>query len=250
MHEALHPEFREHAGVLLEIIEYARAHNPQTEELAALIQEDAEWLASWNWAHNRLCSDRVTGLSGSAFAVPFLHPAVCANLVAEAVVLSAAHGHKPNLDEDSPYQIPEIVLKHVAPELHDRLADLIPYLNIWFMLIYQTGPQSISSIQFAKYEPNDTAHGNWHHDKDSDFTAVVSLEPELCKGGGTDIRVNAAEYASINPLPAGYALIMNGKQIMHRGRSVEEGVRHLLVFWLDSALRDDSVSIKQTPTIE
>lgn len=250
MLDSLHPDFRSHAPVLLEMIEYAKANQPEPEKLAEMIEEDAEWLASWNWAHNLLCSSRVTGLGGSAFAVPFLHPEVCANLVDEAVLLGERHGHRPNPEEGSPYQIPEIVVKHVAPELHDKLAELIPYLNIWFMLIYQVTPQSISSIQFAKYEPTGTAHGNWHHDRDSDFTAVVSLAPQLCKGGGTDIRLNAVEHVSVDPLPAGYALVLNGKQILHRGRSVTEGVRHLLVYWLDSSCADDSVSISQTPNVE
>lgn len=250
MLQSLHPDFLAHAPALLEICQYAKANEPEPETLALLIEEDPEWLASWNWAHSLLCANRVTGLAGSAFAVPFLHPDVCANLVNEAVLLGDRHGFRPNLEEDSPYQIPEIVVKHVAPELHDMLAELIPFLNIWYMLIYQAEPQKISSIQFAKYEPSGTGHGNWHHDNDSEFTAVVSLAPEMFEGGGTDIRLNALEHTSIPPLPAGYALILNGKQILHRGREVTAGVRHLLVFWLDGVSCGDSVSITQTPAVE
>lgn len=248
MIEALHPDFRQHYPALMEIITYAKNADPQPETLAEMIEQDDEWLSAWQWAMGILVTNRVTGLAGSAFAVPFLHPDVCGKLVDEAVRLGIEHGHQPNLEEDSPYQIPELVLKHVAPELHERCAELVEALKIWFLLIYHVAPNSISSIQFAKYEPNGTAHGNWHHDRDSDFTAVVSLAPELFEGGGTDIRLNAVDYHSVPPLPAGFALIMNGKQIQHRGRAVESGVRHLLVFWLDS--RGGSVSIPQTPRVQ
>lgn len=248
MMNALHPEFRQHADALLEMIEYAKAETPEPEKLWELIEQDDSWHAAYSWAMTYLVNNRVAGLGGSAYGVPFLHPEVCSKLVAEAVRLGEVHGHRPNLEEDSPYQIPEIVVKHVAPELHEELAGLIEYLNIWFMLIYQVAPTSISSIQFAKYEPNGTAHGNWHHDRDSSFTAVVSLAPELFTGGGTDLRLSPTEFYSVAPLPPGFALIMNGKQLHHRGRAVESGVRHLLVFWLDSCA--DSVSISQTATVE
>lgn len=236
MNESLHPDFARYAGTLLEIIEVAKDINPSPETLAELIKEDDEWNEAYGWAHGVLMSNRVTGLGGSAFAVPFLHPSVCKNLVNAAEQLGEIHGHQPNPIEEGPYQIPEIVIKHVDQPLHDALADMIKYLNLWFMLIYQVEPNSISSIQFAKYEPDGTAHGNWHHDRTSDFTAVVSLNPDDFTGGGTDIRLSPTDYHSIPPLPQGYALLLNGKQVHHHGRAVEQGARHLLVFWLDSSV--------------
>lgn len=234
MIRSLHPELLKHAPALMEIIRCAKEVTDDPEKLAELIEEDHEWLEAYQWAIGTLTANRVTGLAGSAYAVPFLHPDVCANLVAEAVRMGEERGFVPNPEEEGPYQIPEIVVNHADPALHDHLAGLIDYLNIWFLLIYQIVPNSISSIQFAKYEPNGTAHGNWHHDRDSDFTAVVSLAPDLFEGGGTDIRLSPTLHHSVPPLPAGYALIMNGKQILHRGRAVTEGTRHLLVYWLDS----------------
>lgn len=248
MLNSLHPDLRPHFPALMEIITYAKSADPQPEALLEMIEQDEEWSSAFGWAMSVLTNYRVTGLAGSAFAVPFLHPDVCANLVGEAVRLGEEHGHQPNPEEDSPYQIPELVLKHLDPVLYEHCAELVEVLKVWFLMIYHVAPNSISSIQFAKYEPNGTDHGNWHHDRDSDFTAVVSLAPELFEGGGTDIRLNPVEYHSVPPLPAGYALIMNGKQIQHRGRAVTAGVRHLLVFWLDS--RADSVSISQTPSVQ
>ncbi|NTE96723.1 hypothetical protein [Agrobacterium tumefaciens] len=248
MIQNLHPDFRPHAQALLEILAYAKANNPEPEALVEWIGQDESRHHSWMWADSMLKLNRVMALGGSAFAVPFLDPDVCEGLVDHSVELGVQHGHRPNLEENPAYQIPEIVVKHVAPSLHDLLAHWGDFLNIWFMLIWQCEPSHISSIQFAKYEPNGTAHGNWHHDQDSPFTAVVSLAPELFEGGGTDIRLTATEYCSIPPLPPGYALILNGQQLMHRGRAVTSGVRHLLVYWLSHCA--PSVSISQTSSVE
>lgn len=233
MMNSLHPDFRRHAPALIEIIECAKDLRPEPEKLDELICEDDDWKAAYQWALAVLTENRVTGLGGSVFAVPLLHPDVCRNLVGEAMRLGEQYGHRPNLEEEGPYQIPEIVVEHADKELHAELVKLIRYLNVWFMLIYQMEPASISSIQFAKYEPSGTGHGNWHNDRDSSFTAVVSLAPDLFDGGGTDIMLSPVDYFSIPALPAGYALILNGKQIRHRGRQVTAGERHLLVYWLD-----------------
>lgn len=241
----LHPELRQHLPALLEILSYAYEAKPEPDELADQIAGIAEWMDAYSWAMGYLTNNRVTAFGGAAYGVPLLDPAYCAHLVSESERLGAERGYVPNPDEDSPYQIPELVLSHVAPGLHEDIADLLPALNAWFTLIYQVVPERISSIQFAKYEPNGTAHGNWHHDKDSPFTAVVSLAPELFTGGGTDIRTTPTSFVSIDPLPAGFALVMNGQQIMHRGRAVESGVRHLLVLWLAAG---ESVAISQTPS--
>jgi len=244
----LHPEFARYAQALMDLTEYARDNNCSPEQLDEIVSESSDWSEAFAWAMSVLMNNRVTGLAGSAFGVPFLNPDICAKFVTEAVRLGDEYGHTPNPDEEPAYQIPEIVLKHVAPDIHEKVSDLVQYLNIWFMLIYQTTPKSISSIQFAKYEPDGTGNGNWHIDEDSDFTAVVSLAPEMFEGGGTDIMVSPVEYMSVPPLPAGYALLMNGKQIRHRGRQVTSGVRHLLVFWLDSLDDSDDVGVCESQT--
>lgn len=236
MNLRLHPELRQHLPILREIIAHAQSIDGDVELLATAIDENQTWSESYGWAMTLLVNNRVTGLGGSAFGVPFLSPEFCDALMSRVPELE--HARQPNVEEDGPYQIPEIVLKHAAPDLHDAMVELAKCLDAWFMLIYQVCPNSVSSIQLAKYAPSDTPHGNWHHDKDSDFTAVVSLNPEDFEGGGTDIRLNATDYHSVPPLPKGYALIMNGKQVMHRGRGVTKGERHLLVFWLDSVCKN------------
>ncbi|QRE00634.1 hypothetical protein [Pseudomonas phage Itty13] len=243
----LHPDLRTHLPALLEIITCAKEVTDDPERLTELIEEDSDWLAAWTWARDLLLSNRVTGLAGSAFGLPLLDPAYCDELVAHAERLGKEVGHRPNPEEESPYQIPELVLAHVAPELHAEVVELISFLNVWFLLIYQIEARGIASIQFAKYEPNGTAHGNWHHDRDSDLTAVVSLAPELHLGGGTDVRMSPVDYLSVPPLPKGYALVFDGKHIQHRGRAVEAGVRHLLVFWLTAA---GNVPVSETAQVE
>lgn len=238
MDEYLHPELRQHLAALREIILCAKEVSDDPERLMGFIEEDPEWTAAYVWARDLLLQNRVTGLGGSVYGVPFLDPAYCDRLVNTAERLGKEVGHKPNPDEDAPYQIPELVLKHVDRALYDDMAKLVEALNVWFLLIYQTEARSVASIQFAKYMPNGTAHGNWHHDRDSDLSAVVSLAPELCVGGGTDVRMSAVDYFSVDQLPKGYALLFAGKHIQHRGRAVEDGVRHLLVFWLETTRSD------------
>lgn len=228
----LHPELRMMMPALTEILTFARETEPEPEALAAAIAAQPLWAEAWDWAGTILANNRITGFGGSIYAVPFLDPLYCQRLTVEAERLGVEFGHRPNLSEEPAYQIPELVLRECDIELHNTIADLSQFLCAWWSMIFQTVPKSISTIQFAKYEPNGTAHGNWHNDEDSDFTAVVSLDPSQFKGGGTDLKVSPTSYISVPPLPAGYALLFNGKMIQHRGRAVEAGVRHLLVLWM------------------
>lgn len=243
----LHPDLREHLPALLEIITCAKEVTDDPERLSELIEEDEEWLAAWAWARDLLLANRVTGLSGSVFGVPLLDPAYCDELVGHAERLGGEVGHEPNPTEGAAYQIPELVLSRVAPDLYAEVQQLLPFLNVWFLLVYQLEVGGVSSIQFAKYEPNGTPHGNWHHDRDSDLTAVVSLAPELHLGGGTDIRLSPVDYVPVAPLPKGWALVFDGKHVQHRGRAVDAGVRHLLVFWLTAP---QHVPVSQTARVE
>ncbi|ARV77145.1 hypothetical protein SKUL_46 [Pseudomonas phage Skulduggery] len=234
MLKLLHPEFAYHAPRLLEIIAAARELNPEPDQLAALIDEDEQWLESYGWAMTIIGTQRVTTSAGCVYAVPFLNEGACDALVQLAARLEAEHGYRPNAAEERDYQIPEIVVKHYDKGAYAELRGLLEYLNIWFQFVYYTAPNFITSIQFTKYEPSDTPRGNWHHDRDSDFTAVVSLAPELHEGGGTDVRLTPTAAHRVPKLPKGFALLFNGKQVQHRGAPVESGTRHLLTFWLDS----------------
>lgn len=234
LERSLHPEFLQHLPQLLEIISMALDLQPEPEQLLAYISEDEEWNQAWTWATTIVTTNRISCLGGNAYGVPFLHPAVCAKLVDRAEQLAGPDGWQPAADEELPYQIPELVVAEHDPRLHAILANLAKYLDVWHLILYQAVPQSVSRIQFTKYTPEATAHGNWHHDRDSDYTAVVSLNPDNFTGGGTDLKVTPTRSDAVQPLPAGYAMLLNGRQLQHRGRRVESGARHLLTFWLDS----------------
>lgn len=227
----LHPELRPYAQAMLDMTAWAADSNPDTDQLAAAIEGRPEWRDAYTWANCRLDFYTATR-GGNVYALPLLDPDYCKQLIERAEALGAVAGYKPNPIEETPYQIPEIVLRHVDAELHNELAELLQMLGAWFTLIYQNRPCTIGSIQFAKYEPNGTAHGNWHYDADSSYTAVVSLDPSRFEGGGTDVMTDPLNYVHIDPLPAGYVLVFNGQQIRHRGRAVTAGTRHLLVYWL------------------
>lgn len=235
--QSLHPEFLLHVDALKELIDWASSERPEPEDLAEAIKANPDWYASYTWAMSHLAQSRIDGLAGCVYSVPFLSPEFCGNLISQSEVLAVNGGWRTNDCEPKPYQIPEIVIRKRDPALHELLEGLIPFLNLWFALVYQAVPQSVSSIQFTKYSPADIAGGNWHHDLDSDFTAVVSLAPSMYEGGGTDVRVTPIHYVRVPPLKPGYAMIFNGKQILHRGCPVTSGSRYLLTYWLDSARR-------------
>lgn len=224
----LHPELREHLPAIKEIITCAKEVSSDPERLADLIAEDESWLAAYSWYMDYLTCNSVVTCGGTVYGVPFLAPEFCDLLLVGA----DQSGYEVNKTEGQPYQIPEIILADKMPDHYAVCVELIQYLNLWFNLIWQLDAGEITSIQLAKYEPSDTPRGNWHHDRDSDLTAVVSLAPELHTGGGTDIRLSATAYHRAPPLPKGFALIFNGKLVQHRGCPVESGERNLLVYWL------------------
>lgn len=233
--QSLHPEFLAHVDGLQGLISWATEERPEPEDLAEAILANERWQESYEWAMATLMQGRIDGLAGCVYSVPFLSPDFCGSLISQSEILAVNGGWRTNEGEERPYQIPEIVVSQRDQLLHDALESLIPFLNAWFALIYHTVPQSINSIQFTKYTPNDIAGGNWHHDLDSDFTAVVSLAPSMFEGGGTDVRISPIHYIRVPPLKPGYAMIFNGKQIQHRGCPVTSGSRYLLTYWLDSA---------------
>jgi hypothetical protein len=233
MIERLHPEYAQHLPALAELIAWAEAERPGPEQLNRYMLSDERFRNAWEWSELLLRQNVIHARAGTIHWVPVLHPDYCAELVAHSERLGRERGYRPNLSEEAPYRIPEIVLSAADQRLYAEVESLLVLLMPWFMLIYQSRPSRVSSIQFARYEPQGTAHGNWHHDYTSPMSLVVSLAPQLFEGGGTDVRLSATRYQGIPPLPAGYGLLFNGKQIHHRGRAVTGGVRHLLVFWLD-----------------
>lgn len=230
----IHQELRQHAGSLMALIAECSDRVMSPEEVCERVESDAELTNAYNWVMTTLSHNHVVGYGGPVYMVPFLDPGFCAGLMIQAEELARVGGWRRNECEDSPYQIPEIVVQHRNLALHDLLADLIPYLNIYHAMAYQAVPKVIGSIQFTKYSQSDCNGGNWHHDLDSDFTATVSLAPHAFEGGGTDIRLSPTKSMRIPPLPTGHALLFNGQKIHHKGAPVTKGERHLLTYWLSS----------------
>lgn len=230
----IHPELREHAPALMGLIANCQDRVPGPDEIERMIEADESLTDAYNWVMTTLCHNHIVGYGGAAYMVPFLDPGFCAGLVEQAEALAKAGGWKRNQCEESPYQIPEIVVKDRNKALHDLLASLIPHLNVYHAMICQAVPRITGSIQFTKYSQDDCNGGNWHHDLDSDFTATVSLAPQLFEGGGTDIRISPTKSVRVPPLPTGHALLFNGQKIHHKGAPVTNGSRHLLTYWLSS----------------
>lgn len=230
---ALHPELRPHIDNLIELIEGFDVP-PSPEGFRDRLASKVGFIDSYLWAHDRLYQSRRMAYGGFVFSVPLLDPHVCNNLISHGEHLAKDGGWARNPCEPEEFQIPEIVLSQRSPATFKMLEGVIRYLNVFHAILYQRVPQSVSSIQFTKYTPEATNQGNWHHDLDSDFTAVVSLNPDLFEGGGTEVIADPMRTIKIPPLPAGHALIFNGKMIRHRGMEVTKGARYLLTYWLNS----------------
>lgn len=174
-------------------------------------------------------------LGGGCFSFPLFSEAYCDKLLVEANKMAAEIGHTPNEEEERDYQIPELVLEHVCPQLFVALNSFKQRaIDVLAKCVYGQAGTITRSIQFARYEKveNGTSHGNWHSDADSDVTAVVSLSPDSFVGGGTQVRTGLIA-AVVPPRPKGHILLFPGKQLLHRGLAVEAGVRDLLVFWTE-----------------
>lgn len=233
---ALHPWINQDIANLVELVETFECP-PSPEEFISLLKERPDLSDSYHWALEMLKASSIQCMGGMIYSIPLLDPQVCSNLIAHGEHLAKDGGWARNPCEPEEFQIPEIVLAKRSPATFKVLEGLIRYINVFHAILYQRVPQSVSSIQFTKYTPETTNQGNWHHDLDSDFTVVVSLNPELFEGGGTEVIADPMRTITIPPLPAGHALIFNGKMIRHRGMEVTKGSRYLLTYWLNSECR-------------
>lgn len=170
-------------------------------------------------------------VNNSVFSAPLLHPDVCDLLI--QYIEENKDKFKPNIEEMPDYQINELVLSDVYPELYNSILEFAKNtLFLLYNLHWGKYPNTVESIQLAQYEVTGTKKTGWHHDASSNMTGVVNLAPELYTGGGTDIRTSILSYEHIPPVPKGHVLIFNGNSTLHRGAEVESGVRNLLVFWI------------------
>lgn len=166
--------------------------------------------------------------TSGVYSFPFLRPEYIDDLLNEIAAMS----FEVNAEEDALVQIPEITLQDNCRTLHDCLHSLFQYaVKPLAATLYGLEPKFMQSIQFAQYTPENTAHGHWHHDEDSDITLVVALTDHH-SGGGTMVKPQGlGEAFEVPQLPVGHAMLFQGSRMLHYGLPVTEGARNLLVFW-------------------
>lgn len=220
----LHPELLTHyEGLtsLLKLLEDIAGNIPKIDDL------DEQQRAALDWFYT------LPRPAPGALSVPLLHPEMCDELLK----VMREHGGEmtPNMEEEEAYRIPELVLHLKMPELHASIKSFAErVLYPICKLFWGREPEAVRSIQLARYTPEGTRMTGWHHDDDSNMTAVVNLAPELYTGGGTDFRTGIMTYDYVPPVPKGNALLFNGYNTLHRGAPVEAGERNILVFWMFS----------------
>lgn len=167
------------------------------------------------------------------FSAPVMDEYECDDLMAYADTHRSSFAVNP--EEETPYQVEELVLRYQAPALFAKFLNLMDErITPLFQVMTGHTPGKASSIQLARYTPNATAQSDWHVDEQSEMSCVVSLAPERHMGGGTYLRPYgpAGNTIFVPALKKGHALFFNGKYVHHRGAEVRTGERNLLVFWL------------------
>ncbi|WP_435634326.1 hypothetical protein ACSC9U_18300 [Pseudomonas solani] len=226
-----HPELAAHIQTLKAMGEASEERNGLT--WADLVDGPDAWMSSLDAlvteysARGKRMGLMHRQISG-VYSIPFLHPGYCEKLLTEIAAMS----FEVNPDEAAEVQIPEITLGDNCPALHSCLHGLFNnVVNPLTRVLYQLEQTKMTSIQFAQYRPDNTAHGNWHHDRDSDITLVVALS-DFHEGGGTMVKPQGLGEPFVVPqLPQGHAMLFQGSRTLHKGLPVTEGARNLLVFW-------------------
>lgn len=162
------------------------------------------------------------------YTFPFLSKSFCKKLIKKV----HKYEYVTNKQEDTLYQMPEIVLYEKDIELHKQLVEIYhESIDPIAKSMYGVCADDIRSIQLAKYSAEGISGGNWHYDQDSDITIVVSLSDDY-EGGGTMIKpYGDAEEIMIPKLPIGHAVLFRGRHFLHKGLQVTKGDRDILVFW-------------------
>lgn len=214
--------------ILLEFVNKCAAEGADPERVLDLIEQDEQVSDAYYRELERLSYNGLSTMAGSVFTIPLMTPSECDALVDNI----AEYDFAPNLEEGAEYRIEEAVLEKVDPGAYESLKEfLLPVLNAYCLMINSTPITKVISFQIAKYRPEGTPGTGWHHDKESDFTAVISLNPGAFVGGGTGIRMAPHATYDLPPLDKGWGLVFNGRCVQHRGLPVTKGERLLLVCW-------------------
>ena len=214
--------------ILLDFINRCVDAGGDPETVVKLLKADKQAQDAYTFEIHELNRRAVHTLAGPVYRVPLLTPVECDFILRAA----AGYDYTPNPEEARDYQIEEAMLEYVDPAMYEYLKEhLLPMLNAYSLFLYSTPITKVESFQIAKYRQGHTPGTGWHHDRVSDVTAVISLNPKGFTGGGTGVRVSPDELFELQPLPKGHAMLFNGKAIQHRGLEVTEGERLLLVCW-------------------
>lgn len=228
-----HGDWREHYAITTDLTKATNGgdYHEIQQTWKDLPQQTQDWLLG------TLLNGKIQMISGNAFILPVFSPAACEWILQRAKDYDYVENIEGELEE---YRIPEVVLSETDPLFfkHVGLA-LSNFLSPWFSMIWSAQPNVINSVQLAKYNPAERDKGNWHIDRDSDFTAVISLNPGGFTGGGTELADGPYNTVTIPPLPQGWALVFDGKRTYHQGLPVESGDRDLLVIWAEKDVSDD-----------
>jgi len=216
--------------MLMEFIEKCAEIGADPDTVFEMLYVDDELRSVYDQTLRNLYLDAVDTKAGPVYKIPVLTPVQCNYFIDHARTKFFA----PNTEEEIEYQINEHVMAETDEGYRFVTSVLMPILNAYSLLIYSTPIKRIASVQFAKYSPDGTPGTGWHHDRASDVTCVVSLNPGEFEGGGTGIRTRPDSSDDVPPLNRGMALFFNGKAIQHRGLPVTSGTRLLLVIWMET----------------
>lgn len=218
--------------LLVDFIHQCAEREADPDDVEGMLLTNKEACNDYFDATNEMRHGMITTFAGNVYKLPVMSAQECDDIVAEA----AGYSFAPNQAEGREYQIEEAMLEIVDPMLYRHLIrTLLPKLNAWCLMINSTPITKVESLQIAKYRPEGTQGTGWHHDRVSDFTCVISLDPRAFEGGGTGVRTSPHDWILVPPLGKGYGLVFNGKTIQHRGLPVTKGERLLLVCWASTS---------------
>lgn len=219
-HFGMYAKDAEHrAGLMQEMRAYMDDNGP------LLIERDFAPESAWGL----LFRDHVKSHGNGIWSFNYLNPDFCADLL---YCIANVTEYTVNEAEPVEAQIPEVVLEELMPKTFECLRGLFEgYAKDMAYLLLGLETGHCVSIQAAKYTPENTPHGCWHTDRDSEVTLVVALS-DTHKGGGTEVYAGPLAPTIVVPqLPTGWAMLFPGRTNEHMGLPVTEGTRNLLVHW-------------------
>lgn len=183
-----------------------------------------------DWLH--FLKENVRQVGHGVYAVRYLSEAYCAALLRHLRLFT----YEVNTQEPESAQIPEVTLEDNDPKAFEVLRGLWSgYMHKLVAVLFHIESGECQSIQAARYTPENTPHGCWHLDDDSEITLVVALSNDH-EGGGTEVYNGPFTFTTTVPqLEVGWGMLFNGRSRLHMGLPVHKGTRNLLVHWYNQS---------------